>query len=275
MRRADGRIIPVQWVLRHIRWRGEKVIQSTLVDITERKRAERALREQQDHLEELVSARTVELETANQELASFSYSVSHNLAAPLRHARGFANALEEVYGAALDATGRDYLARIQATAERMQTLIDDLLLRSRLTQTELEREWIDLSALAEAVVIGRREDDTSGRDVRVEITPGLQAEGDPRLLRIVLDNLFANAWKYTAHEPTARIHFHEEVRDGMVWYVVDDNGVGFDMASGNGFSVHSSACTRIKTSPASVSVWPRSRALSIAMGGRACQRLPG
>lgn len=232
MRRADGRIISVQWMVRHIRWRGEKVTQSTLVDISERKRAERALRDHQDRLEELVGARTAALETANRELEAFSYSVSHDLAAPLRHVRGFAHALEEDYGAALDATGRDYLGRVRAAAERMQTLIDDLLSLSRLTQTELDRECVDLSALADEVVTELRNDDTSGRDVRVEIMPGLRAEGDARLLRIVLDNLFANAWKYTVHEPTARIRFYEETHDGVVWYVVQDNGVGFDMAYG-------------------------------------------
>ncbi|MFW5969698.1 MAG: PAS domain S-box protein [Halofilum sp. (in: g-proteobacteria)] len=232
MRRADGRTITVQWMVRHIRWRGEKVTQSTLVDISERKRAERALRDHQERLEELVGERTAELETANRELEAFSYSVSHDLAAPLRHVRGFACALEEDYGDRLDAAGRDYLARVLAAAERMQTLIDDLLALSRLTQAGLQRECVDLSALAAEVVSELRNEDTSGRDVRVDIAPGLQAEGDPRLLRIVLDNLFANAWKYTAREPTARIRFHEETRAGMVWYVVDDNGVGFDMAYG-------------------------------------------
>lgn len=232
MRRADGRTITVQWMVRHIRWRGDRVTQSTLVDISERKRAERQLRDHQDRLEDLVSARTAELETANRELEAFSYSVSHDLAAPLRHVRGFARALEEDYGAVLDDTGRDYLGRVGAAAERMQTLIDDLLSLSRLTQTELDRECVDLSAVAHEVVTELRNDDASGRDVRVEITPGLQAEGDPRLLRIVLDNLFANAWKYTVHEPTARIRFYEEIRAGVVWYVLDDNGVGFDMAYG-------------------------------------------
>lgn len=232
MRRADGRTITVQWMVRHIRWRGERVTQSTLVDISERKRAERELRDYQDRLEELVSARTVELETANRELEAFSYSVSHDLAAPLRHVRGFARALDEDYGAALDDTGRDYLARVRAAATRMQTLIDDLLSLSRLTQTELERESVDLSALADEVVTDLRNDDTSGRDVRIEIAPGLRAEGDPRLLRIVLDNLFANAWKYTAYEPAARIRFNEETHEGVIWYAIDDNGVGFDMAYG-------------------------------------------
>lgn len=232
MRRADGRTITVQWMVRHIRWRGEKVTQSTLVDISERKRAERELRDHQDRLEELVSARTVELETANRELEAFSYSVSHDLAAPLRHVRGFARALDEDYGEVLDDTGRDYLGRVRAAAERMQTLIDDLLSLSRLTQTELKREYVDLSALADEVVTDLRNDDTSGRDVRVEIAPGMQAEGDARLLRIVLDNLFANAWKYTVHEPTAWIRFNQETRAGVVWYVIQDNGVGFDMAYG-------------------------------------------
>lgn len=232
MRRADGRTITVQWMVRHIRWRGEKVTQSTLVDITERKRAERALRDHHNRLEELVGERTAELETANRELEAFSYSVSHDLAAPLRHVRGFARALEEDYGDGLDVTGRDYLARVVAAADRMQTLIDDLLSLSRLTQSELERECVDLSALAEEVVTDLRNDDASGRDVRIEITPGMHTDGDPRLLRIVLDNLFANAWKYTAREPTAWIRFHEETRAGMVWYVVDDNGVGFDMTYG-------------------------------------------
>ena len=202
------------------------------MDISERKRAERELRDQQNRLEELVSARTTELKTASQELEAFSYPVSHDLAAPLRHVRGFARALEEDHGAVLDHTGRDYFARVRTAAERMQTLIDYLLSLSRLTQREIQRESADLLALADEVVTELRNDDHSGRDVRVEIAPGVKAEDDARLLRIVLDNLFANAWKYTVHEATARIRFYGESCAGVVWYVVDDNGVGFDSAYG-------------------------------------------
>lgn len=232
MLRADGERITVQWMVRNIRWRGERVTQSTLIDITERKRAEHALREHQDRLEELVSARTTELETANRELEAFTWSVSHDLAAPLRHVRGFARALEEDHGEQLDETGRDYLARVSGAAERMQTLIDDLLSLSRLTQTELEREPVDLSALGAEAVQVLRDDDASGREVHIDIAPGMIADGDPRLLRIVLDNLFANAWKYTVHEARAVIRFRQERVDGVLWYVVEDNGVGFDMAYG-------------------------------------------
>ncbi len=227
MRRADGRTITVQWMVRHIRWRGEKVTQSTLVDISERKRAERELRDHQDRLEELVSARTAELETANRELEAVSYSVSHDLAAPLRHVRGFALALDEDYGAALDATGRDYLDRVRRAAERMQTLTDDLLSLSRLTQAELERECVDLSALADEVVTELRRDDTSGRDVRVEIAPAGGGRACCGSCSII-----CSPWKYTAYEPTAWIGFHERTHEGVVWYVVADNGVGFDMAYG-------------------------------------------
>ena len=170
-----------------------------------------------------------ELERKNQELEAFSYSVSHDLRAPLRAIDGFSKALLDGHGPHLDATGQHYLARIRAGTTRMSQLIDDLLNLSRVSRLPLQRSTIDLSAMVKRIIADLCERH-AGRVVEVDITAGVTAFGDPRLLEVVFENLLGNAWKFTAKQAAARITFVCEAgTDGPV-YRVRDNGAGFDMA---------------------------------------------
>ncbi len=170
-----------------------------------------------------------ELERANKELEAFSYSVSHDLRAPLRHVDGFSQILLEDYAEKLDEPGRRYLQQVREASQQMAQLIDDLLNLSRVTRTELRREVVDLSRMAEQVVEGLTKTQPD-RIVEFVIEKGLITEGDTRLLRVLLDNLLGNAWKYTGKRQKARIEFGRTMRDGKPSFFVRDNGAGFDMA---------------------------------------------
>ena len=197
------------------------------IDISGRRAAERELAEMNQGLERRVLERTIELEAANQELEAFSYSVSHDLRAPLRALDGFSLALLQDYGEHLDDTGKDYLARVRAAAQRMGQLIDDMLMLSRVTRREMVREQVDLSALARAVLADLREAQPQ-RAVEADVADDLVASGDPALLRIVLQNLLMNAWKFTSRRPEAHIAVGEVRRDAGAAYFVRDDGAGFD-----------------------------------------------
>lgn len=177
-------------------------------------------------LEERVRQRTAELEATNRELEAFSYSVSHDLRAPLRTIDGFSLALEEDYTEAVDATGRDYILRVRTGVQRMGQLIDALLQLSRITRAEITREPVDLTALAESVAANLR-DDAQGRPVNITIEPGMKAEGDPKLLRVALENLLGNAVKFTSKVETPSIYMGWDAEKQA--YFVRDNGAGFDM----------------------------------------------
>ncbi|WP_437123444.1 sensor histidine kinase [Tistlia consotensis] len=164
----------------------------------------------------------------NRELEAFSYSVSHDLRAPLRAIDGFSQALLEDCGEQLDEEGRGHLNRVRQAAQRMGLLIDDLLRLSRVARAELAPEAVDLGALALEVVEGLRSASPE-RAVEVEIARDLTARGDPRLLRIALENLIGNAWKFTAGRTPARIELGRCEQDGKPAFFVRDNGVGFDM----------------------------------------------
>lgn len=193
------------------------------------RRTEEEIRTLNAQLEERVAQRTADLEASNRELAAFSYSVSHDLRAPLRTLDGFSRILLEDYSDRLDLTARDYLGRLRAGSQRMAELIDDLLTLSRLTRAEMRRATVDLSGLARGIVADLRERDPDRRvDVRIE--DGLVAEGDADLLRIALDNLLGNAWKFTSRRPDASIEVGRESVDGTAAFFVRDNGAGFDMA---------------------------------------------
>jgi signal transduction histidine kinase len=179
-------------------------------------------------MEEL-AATSAELALANKELETFSYSVSHDLRAPLRSMAGFSKALLDDWGSKLDGGGRDYLQRIQNASQQMAQLIDDLLVLSRVTRQVMQRKTVDLSALAERVAAGLRET-TPERAVEFVIQPGLKAGGDERLLCLALQNLLDNAWKFTSRHETARIEFGTTQADGQQVYYVRDDGAGFDMA---------------------------------------------
>lgn len=188
-------------------------------DVTAQKKAEQEIRQ-----------RTSELQAANQELEAFSYSVSHDLRAPLRSIDGFSQALSEDYADLLDNQGKDYLNRVRAATQRMGRLIDDMLALSRVTRTEMQHERIDLSKMA-ADVLSELQKNDSGRKVEWRIGSGLFAWGDARLLNMALVNLLDNAWKYTARQPEPRIEF-DALRNaaGTTEFFVRDNGTGFDMA---------------------------------------------
>jgi signal transduction histidine kinase len=191
--------------------------------------AEAALRQLNATLEERVRERTLWLEQANHELEAFSYSVSHDLRAPLRAISGFSNLLMEEHGATLDEEARGYIAKVQAASTRMASLIDGLLDLSRISRSPLRRTRVDLSAMANEIVAELRECDPA-RKVLVSIATGQFAEVDPRLTRVVLANLIGNAWKFSASRSPAVIEFGQALRDGLRMYYVRDNGAGFDMA---------------------------------------------
>jgi PAS domain S-box-containing protein len=207
----------------------QNVIYAAGRDISERKDTEAALRKLAEELEERFAARTADLSAANEELEAFAYSVSHDLRAPLRGIDGFSQAVLEEYSERLDETGRDYLMRLRSASQRMGHLIDDMLSLSRVSRVELDKERVDLSAIATSLAVELQERDPDRR-VQFVIEDGLVAQGDFRFLSIVLENLLSNAFKFTSTRATARIEFGREAVDGEDAYFVRDDGVGFDMA---------------------------------------------
>ena len=187
------------------------------------------LQRYKENLEELVATRTRELQSVNKELEAFSYSVSHDLRAPLRSIDGFSLAILEDYGNQLDEEASGYLLRVRNAAARMDKLIDDLLNLSRISRREMHRKQTDLSQISEEIVNQHRAMEPEQR-VSVTIAPDLVTNGDPDLLRIVMDNLIGNAWKYTSKTTDASIEIGRTQEDGQPVFFVRDNGVGFDMA---------------------------------------------
>ena len=209
---------------------GEPVrCQGTLQDVTEVRSAQLALQDLNDALEERVDERTRELGALNNELEAFTYSVSHDLRTPLRSIHGFASLLEEE-AETLSPEGRSHLRRIQDGARRMGLLITDLLTMAHQSRAEVHSQVLNLSELAHAVVVDVEREDPQ-RKVDWNIEAGLQAMADPVLLRVVLQNLLGNAWKYTSQTAHPVISFQRTGRSGgMVEFCVRDNGAGFDMA---------------------------------------------
>jgi len=227
--RSDGGEFPVELAIATVGDGSGLFFSAFIRDITERKRLEEEMRRHRQELELRVAERTQALQAANRELEAFSYSVSHDLRAPLRAINGFSHLLEEEFVSLLDDKGRHYLQRVRAGSERMGQLIDDLLKLSQMTRQPMNVVPTDLSGLA-AEIAAELQAGEPERSVEWVIAQGIHANGDAGLLRAVLLNLLANAWKYSSRREQGRIEFGVCRKDGQPVYFVRDNGAGFDMA---------------------------------------------
>jgi len=205
-----------------------KVAASVLGAAIQREQMDQILLQLNAELEQRVRERTAELETANREMESFAYSVSHDLRTPLRGIDGYSKLLLEDYFDHLDAEGRDYLEKVRRAASQMGQLIDDLLKLSRVTRAEMHREEVNLTRLAEELLQELRRLDPDRR-VETEIQADMFVFGDANLLHLALKNLISNAWKFSARQPLARIKFGYQTQEGGKVFFIQDNGVGFDM----------------------------------------------
>jgi len=230
LRMPDGRIKHVR-VSGFTEFAGDVALRSvgTVQDITEVHTAEEALKRLNEELEQRVAERTREMSVLNRELEAFAYSVSHDLRTPLRSIDGFASLLEEECGVLLDDAGRDYVNRIRTSSRRMGRLISDLLALAHLNRAELRLESVDLTRTARSICRELEATDPA-RQVQWHIDDGMQVWADRGLVRVVLQNLLGNAWKYTGQTPHAEITFTQStLPDGTVEFCVRDNGAGFDM----------------------------------------------
>ena len=229
--RVDGQIRTVLWNSANVYDNDGKQIIATVAqgqDITERIIAE----EKVNKLNEILKRRASEAEVANKELEAFAYSVSHDLRAPLRSMEGFSQALLEDCFDSLNDEGKDYLKRIQSSAELMAQLIDDMLRLSQITRADMTLDKVNLSEIAQSIST-KVKSNFPKRKIKFIIAPGLTVKADKNLLSIALENLFENAVKFTGNVPLALIEFGVTEKDGQKAYIVRDNGVGFDMTYAN------------------------------------------
>lgn len=197
-------------------------------DITERKKTERQIARLNDELENKVIERTKMLRIANKELEAFSYSVSHDLRAPLRSIDGFSQALIEDYGESLDDIATNYLSRVRSAAQRMSTLIDDMIKLAKVSRTELTKKRISLSDIAQSILDSLAEMEPD-RETEIIVQPNLHVMGDENLMKVALQNLLENAWKFTSKKDVTRIEVGVKSRENETVYYIKDNGAGFDM----------------------------------------------
>jgi signal transduction histidine kinase len=212
------------------RLRAEEAVRASLNILEDLSDAQAQIQTLNVELEARVELRTAELMVANENLEAFTYSVAHDLRSPLRALSGYGEALTEDYGDRLDETGRSYIERIQAAAERMSALIDDLLLLARVSRSDMSLGPVDLSTEV-AAIAGELQAAEPGRLVRFAIQDGVWVNADPDLIRTVVQNLVENAWKYTGRRDGAVIEFGTTAaQDAGVCCYVRDNGAGFDPA---------------------------------------------
>ncbi|MBK1877063.1 sensor histidine kinase [Pelagicoccus mobilis] len=229
LRRKDGTSLPVEIHSNYVFIDNQEFKIAFVFDITQRKEAEEKVAEYQHNLEKLVEIRTEELRDTNRELESFAYSVSHDLRAPLRGIDGFGQALLEDYGHLLDDDGKHFLRRIRAGTQRMSSLIDDILQLSRIGRKEVSKRSINLSELLQKICSELQESNPQ-HQVQVQIDDDIQAQCDPDLMRVALENLLGNAWKYTSQREDAKVSVSTKRYDDAHVLCVEDNGTGFDMA---------------------------------------------
>ena len=223
--RKNGSEFPVEISLSPLESEDGLLVSAAIRDITDRKKAEEDIQKLNQDLKQ----RAAQLEAANKELESFSYSVSHDLRAPLRSIDGFSHILIEDYGGQLPPEGINYLERVRSAAKRMAELIDDLLNLARVTRSPLQPKLTNLSNIVENISNEMKEQSPE-RDVSLSITPDLMVQGDPHLLHIALENLVSNAWKFTSKKEHAIIEFGQQSKNKERTFYLRDNGTGFDMA---------------------------------------------
>jgi PAS domain S-box-containing protein len=225
----EGRVITVESRHKVVREDGRLLVLESNRDVTDRKRAEHQLSEINSTLERRVEERTRQLHQANKELEAFAYSVSHDLRSPLRSIDGFGQILLREYaGKVIDEAGARYIKKMSSAADRMANLIQDLLDLSRISRAELTKQQVNMSEVASLVMDDLRSH-LPEREVDARIQDHLMVQADPRLLRVALDNLLGNAWKFTGKEPSPRIEFGAAEKEGETVYFVRDNGAGFAM----------------------------------------------
>lgn len=224
----SGETIPVEVALSPLQTQKGMLVTASIRDISKRKQAEAELSTYREHLEELVAERTAALSTVNRELEEFSYTVSHDLRAPLRSVDGFSLALMEDFSANLPDEAKAYLHRIRSAAQRMGRLIDEVLELARVSRCDLSKKTVDLTRMVNEIIADLQTNNPE-RKTQITISESLLARADESLARVVLENLLENAWKFTSREDMARITVGELPKAKQKTFYVSDNGVGLDM----------------------------------------------